>query len=129
MRTSTAFNHQQRILSRLSGLLSGARIYGTPSRELDDRTREIFASLPKNCPRWVRDYVRGWLACERGHMDQELVFCFAVGGILYSNRSDRADYYGHHGFSARDVHERATSSGHYWDCRGELRPYFVSSPA
>lgn len=126
MRFSTAYNHRERIISHLSDLYSGARIFGMLSSDISKRRNEIMATLPKGAPGWITEYATGWERCMRSFMEREVIFCYTVDGKLYSTWRDRDDYYEKHGLGPKEVYDRATHSGHYWDCKGELRPYYVT---
>lgn len=126
MKFDTAYNHRERLIRQLSDLYNSAKIFGLQSAEISRRRNEIVSTLPKKAPRWIMDYVEGWERCMRSTFDRELIFAYTVDGKLYSIHRDRDDYYEKHGLGPKEVYDRATLSGHYWDIRGELRPYYVS---
>jgi hypothetical protein len=100
-------------------------MFGMLSSEISERRNKAVATLPENAPGWIMDYISGWEACMRSFIDREVVFCYTVNGVLFSTHRDRDDYYEKCGFSPRGIYELATHSGHYWDIKGKLKPYFV----
>ncbi len=109
---------------RIIDLFSRAKIFHIPSRELNERFRDIIQDLPKGTPGYVKEYLTGYrdaLIKElyRDHLD----FRYVVGTKLVSILKGEPTYYEKMGFTVSDL-SKATSSGHYY--RGTGRPFFVS---
>lgn len=130
MRFNTAYNHKQRVLGMLAEVYQSAQIFGMPSHKINERTIAAKKTLPKNTPQWVHSYLSGWEHAVNGMIQRQVIFCYTVQigpntTALLSTHRDRDDYYEKHGLGPKEVYDKATHSGHYWDIKGELRPYFV----
>ncbi len=128
MKFQTAYNHQNRAIRQLADLYSKAQIYGMLSSDINKEECEITESLKKaKCPQWVFSYCDGWKQATRDMIARKIVFCYTMpDGKIVSTHRDREDYYEKLDYGPKEVCDLATHSGHYWDIRGELRPYFVS---
>jgi hypothetical protein len=126
MELDRAIKTQRHLIVRLRDLASSARLFGLSSDEINKKYNAIIGELPKNTPRHVREYARGyWYCLSDKFYESDLVFGGFVGETFYSTHNDRADYYGKNGIepSAYADDGKVTRRGHYW--KTNLRPYFV----
>lgn len=128
MRIETCLNKRNAAVSNMRELYSSARYCGMPHREILARKRKIVDNLAK-CPNWVLSYVQGYESSLYDIQERELVFGGFIGERFYSVHSNRADYYGKHGFSAREYSEPGLVSrqGHYWADFNPPRPFSVKA--
>lgn len=126
MHFKTAYNHHKRVMSQIAGLYQWAQQFGMLSSEICDKRNAIVDTLPKNYPSWILHHIEGWEQCMRGIIARQVVFCYTVDGKLYSTHRNRDDYYKKHGFGPKEVYDKASFCGHYWDINGVLKLYHGS---
>ena len=134
MKLSTTLNKKNRAVMGSVDALSAARSFGSLSKDLHDRLREVIADMGK-APEWAREYVRGYQDClTRTLYLTDLISGGYVDGVFSSTLKDRPDYYEKNGMGPKDWNDRATDKGHYWQenitktgyqTRG-IKPFFVS---
>ena len=85
MRISTAFNHQQRIMSKLVYLYSMSKCFKMPSHELQERVKkEIWQDHAwKKLPGHVRSYISGYQACLWQEYWKEVEWVFPWNREIY----------------------------------------------
>lgn len=134
MRLDTALNKKNDAVRYSVDAYSAARSFGSLSKDLNERLREIIANMGK-APEWAREYVRGYQDClGKDLYHTVLIFGGYVEGVFYTVEKDRADYYEKNGMGPKDWNDRATAKGHYWEenitatgyqIRG-IKPFFIS---
>jgi uncharacterized cupin superfamily protein len=117
---------ESRGLHAVMRLWKDAREYKWTSSKIHDKFLEYkkFNKLDKY-PRYVSSYLQGVFDCEKAKVQfNELEFCYVIEGKLYSTHGDSPRFYESHGFSPKEVYDKASHSGHYWI--GSDKPYYVS---
>lgn len=111
----------------MQGIYQGALISGTPSDMLNGYSRDIMAFMQeRKCPHWALSEVRGYKEALWKMLWHSLVFMYTMpDGTLMSSWRSRDDYYEKFGVGPRESYSRAVMSGHYYDIKGTLKPYYA----
>lgn len=106
-----------------NGLYSHSAAFGATREAMETRKREILARHPLT--RWASGYLEGyWAHIIDQAYRHDLVYGGWVEGRFLSTHSNRNDYYGKCGISARDWHDLSIGRGHYW--ANTLKPFYTS---
>jgi len=125
MNSDRVYKVQDRAKHTMFSIYSSAKSYKSTSSEIRKRVRELFDSLPKGTPYYVRSFLRGMEEVLQANLYRYCFeFCYTVDGHLYSTcrKSDR--YYEKHDITPSQLQSRSTANGHYW--ADTDKPYFVS---
>lgn len=108
-------------------LFSRAKKEGLSSDEIHDAYREYREKIKINeYPRYVSSYLRGVFdGLNESVHRHDIEFCYIINDKRYSVRRESPLYYEKHGFSPKELHDKASHSGHFWIVAG--KPYYVSS--
>jgi hypothetical protein len=102
----------------LRRIFSEAAHFGHSHAYMLERRAACFERLRVNqCPQAIRAYLTGiWDQLQLDAYRDQLVYGGFVDGAFYSTHSNRDDYYGKHGMSAKDWHDKSgdMTRGHYW---------------
>jgi hypothetical protein len=104
-------------IGRMQSAYSSAKMFQLTSKQLNEKTREIFAAMQaEGMPKHAQEFVRGYAAALTDELYRnDLVYGAVIKGQFYSTHRDRADYYEKHGISARQfAEEEKNNPGHYW---------------
>lgn len=126
MRLETQQKLRDQAITRIHDALNNAAHFGPSQDVMLTERQEIYnAILP--CPRYMREYVRGYYDALYKRLMQKMIHCYVMpSGLLVSSHATREDYYKKCGITAEDVYKNHTASGLYWDIRGALIPFYVN---
>lgn len=116
---------ERRALEFVISLYRRAKKQGMTSNQIT----ELYLAYRKQVkiekyPRYVSSYMAGVKDCLRSQIQHDdLEFCYVVKGKRYSTHTDSPLYYEKHGFSPKEVYDKAEQAGHFWKESG--KPYYV----
>ena len=90
MKTSTAYNHQERLIRLIDSIYSSARAFRLPSDAINKRMKEQVWEDPAmtRVPVHVRSYISGYQRAIYNQHWREVEWVFPWQGIIYKNWSN-----------------------------------------
>jgi len=118
MKSKTAFNHQQRLLSRIKDIYSSAKIYQISSSSLIAKKKSFYESEPcwKKLPEHVRSYLSGYDTCLWDKHWELVMWSFNWEGVEYSGWNELPE-------SGKEAIRQNKLSGHHIYIKEPHREY------
>lgn len=125
MKLNRAVAIQSHLKGRLGDVYASARIFHLTSKQLNKRAFGIYDGLPKDIPRHVREFIRGYEARLQDELYQrDLEFCYLYDGVLYSTHKESTHRLTEEFYDRNEGHLLCNCpNGHYW--KGTNKPYFT----
>ena len=124
MKIERALKIRDRAKTRIYDSYHLGRISRLTSERINSYVINIKSEMPKGTPQWVKSFIDGMVEVLNSDLYfNHLEFCYMVDGKLLSVNKDSKRHYSKAKITPKQLHDRATLSGHYW--RDSDRPYYV----